>query len=244
MAAFVGFVDDVLGWKKGLSRKAKILSTLPIAIPLMAVNAGVSAMNIPLIGRTDLGLLYPIMIVPVGVIGASNAFNMIAGLNGLESSMSIIISFALFVVAVTHKAWVAANVAAVVLGASLGFYIWNKFPAKVFPGDVFTYTAGALIATMAILGNMEGPALILFTPYFLELLLYLRGKLDRVEKESWRIPNGNCLETPYRKCYSVTHIAMVLLKRFRGCATEREVVFLLNLMELLIAAGVILAYCL
>ncbi|UXD21605.1 glycosyl transferase family 4 [Ignicoccus pacificus DSM 13166] len=242
MAAFVGFVDDVLGWKKGLSHRAKVISTLPIAVPLMAVKAGVSRMKIPFIGSIDLGIAYPLVVVPVGVVGAANAFNMIAGLNGLEASMSLIINGTLAVIALTHKAWISFAVAMSVLGATLGFWIWNKYPAKVFPGDVFTYTSGALIATIAILGNMEGPALMLFIPYFIELMLYIRGKLNGVEKESWGVPRGGCLEPPYDKCYSVTHVAMKILKKVKGCATEKEVVLLINAFEAVLAIIVLYLY--
>ena len=242
MAAFVGFVDDVLGWKKGLSHKAKVISTLPIAVPLMAVKAGVSTMNIPLIGTINLGMLYPLVVVPVGIVGAANAFNMIAGLNGLEASMAIIINGTLGVIALKKNLYLASAVAWSVVGAAIGFYLLNKYPAKVFPGDVFTYTVGALIATVAILGNMEGAALILFIPYFIELALYLRGKMKGIEKESWGKPVDGCLEPPYEECYSITHVAMKVLKKIKGCAKEWEVVALINLFEILLALATLLIY--
>ncbi len=242
MAAFVGFIDDILGWKKGLSHKAKVLSTLPIAIPLMAVKAGTSVMNIPFIGPVDFGPLYSLVIVPIGVIGASNAFNILAGLNGLESSMALIIFSTLSLVAFSHGASLAASLSLVAAVSSLAFLLWNKYPAKVFPGDVFTYSAGATIATVAILGNIEGAALILYLPYFLEFALYLRGKMNGIEKECWGRPVNGCLEPLYDKIYSVTHLLMVVLKKIKGCATERDVVLLLDAIELLLAALVIYVY--
>jgi len=242
MAAFVGFIDDVLGWKKGLSHRAKVISTLPIAVPLMAVKAGVSTMVIPILGAVNLGLLYPLVVVPIGVVGAANAFNMIAGLNGLEASMAIIIHGTLGLMALKKGLWLASAIAWSVVGASLGFYLWNKYPAKVFPGDVFTYTAGALVATVAVLGNMEGAALLLFLPYFLELMLYIRGKIKGVEKESWGKPQNGCLDPPYEECYSITHIAMKILNRIKGCAREWEVVLLIDLFEVMLAVMVLLIY--
>ncbi len=242
MAAFIGFIDDVLGWKKGLSHRAKVISTIPIAVPLMAVKAGVARMHIPFIGTIDLGIFYPLIVVPAGVVGAANAFNMLAGLNGLEATMSIIIHSTLGVIALTHNSLSAAIVSLAALGSSIGFWIWNKYPAKVFPGDVFTYTAGSLVATTAVLGNMEGAALILFIPYFLELGLYIRGKLNGVEKESWGIPRNGCLEPPYDKCYSMTHVAMKILKKLKGCAREPEVVALIAAFEVLLALIALILY--
>jgi len=242
MAAFIGFVDDVLGWKKGLSHRAKVMSTIPIAIPLMAVKAGVSVMCLPLIGCMDFGLLYPLVLVPVGIVGATNAFNMIAGLNGLEAGMGSIIMATLGIIAIKKGAMAASVVASAALGAILGFLYWNKYPAKVFPGDVFTYSVGSMIASVAILGNMEGAALILFIPYFVELFLYIYGKLHKIEKESWGVPSGQCLEVPYDRPYSVTHLAMLLLKRLRGCAREQEVVALLLAIEAGLAIIVLALY--
>ena len=242
MAAFIGFVDDVLGWKRGLSHKAKVMSTLPIAVPLAAVNAGVKVMCLPIVGCINFGILYPTVIVPIGVVGATNAFNMIAGLNGLEAGMGSIIYATLGVLSLHHERFASAVLSFAALGASIGFLYWNKYPAKVFPGDVFTYAAGALIAAIAIIGNMEGAALILFIPYFVELLLYLYGKMNNVEKESWGIPKDGCLEIPYDKPYSVTHLAMLLLKKVTGCAKEWAVVALILVVEAIIAVTTLLIY--
>jgi len=242
MAAFIGFIDDVLGWKKGLSHRAKVLSTLPIAIPLMAIKAGVSVMCLPLIGCLNLGILYPLLIVPVGVVGATNAFNMIAGLNGLEAGMALIILSTLGVLAYTHGNLAALIISISAVGAALGFLKLNWYPARVFPGDVLTYSVGSVIATVAVVGNMEGPALILFLPYFLELALYLYGKKNGVEKESWGRPVGECLEVPYDKPYSVTHLAMKALKALKGCAKEKEVVELILLVEAALAVIVLYLY--
>lgn len=242
MAAFVGFIDDILGWKKGLSHKAKVLSTIPIAIPLMAVKAGTSVMNIPFIGPIDFGIFYSLVIVPIGVVGASNAFNILAGLNGLEASMAIIIFSTLAIVAFHHGAMLACALSIILTASAIAFLLWNKYPAKVFPGDVFTYSVGAMVATIAILGNLEGAALILYAPYFLEFALYVRGKLNGIEKECWGKPVNGCLEPLYDKIYSVTHLLMVVLKKIKGCATEKDVVILLDVIEIAIALVVIYIY--
>ncbi|MEM4947285.1 MAG: glycosyl transferase family 4, partial [Thermosphaera sp.] len=76
LSGILGFIDDLLGWKKGISPLARVLFTFPIALPLMAVKAGFSTIEIPVIGVADLGLIYPLLIVPLGIVGASNAFNM------------------------------------------------------------------------------------------------------------------------------------------------------------------------
>src|SRR3990172_9973260 len=75
----IGVVDDILRWKIGLKQWQKPLLTLPAALPVMAVNAGESVMILPFIGAVDFGILYPLLIIPIGITGAANGFNMLAG---------------------------------------------------------------------------------------------------------------------------------------------------------------------
>lgn len=133
----------------------RVLFTIPIALPLVAVKAGYSVIEIPLIGPLDLGLFYPLVVVPIGVVGASNAFNMLAGYNGLEALQGItILSFTcLFLL----KKGVLELIPVIlpVIASILVFYIFNKYPAKVLPGNSFTYGLGAFYASIVIYGNFE-----------------------------------------------------------------------------------------
>ncbi len=239
LAGFLGFIDDILGWKIGLKQWQKPLLTLPAAIPLMVINAGVSTMTVPLIGEVDFGILYPLLIIPVGVIGAANGFNFIAGHNSLEAGMGAIILGTLGVVVLGQGIFWLSVVCFSAVAALLGFLVFNKYPAKVFPGDSLTYTIGTLIAVVAVLGNVEKIALILFIPYFIEFLLKLRS---RFRAENFGIPDReNNLKPKYRKIYSLTHIAILLPKRiFNKKPKEYDVALLLLLFELLFVMLVLL----
>lgn len=235
--SLVGVIDDILGWKIGLKQWQKPLLTLPAAFPMIAVNAGQSEMSLPFLGNVNLGLAYPLLVVPLGIVGAANGFNMLAGYNGLEAGMGIIILGALaFVAAKVNLGWVAI-IALCMLSALLAFLKYNWYPAKVFPGDTLTYGVGALIACVAILGNMEKIAVVLFMLYFLDFLLPLRAKL---KVEAFAIPNkDNSLEMPYgngiANVYDTAHLAIFLLKKIKTRVYERDVVALILAMEFLIA---------
>ena len=244
LAGILGFVDDILGWKVGLKQWQKPLLTLPIAIPLMAISAGHSIMSIPIIGTVNFGLIYPLVIIPLGIIGAANGFNMIAGMNGLEAGMGTIILGTLgFVSYFTQSYWVSL-ICFLMTSSLIGFLLFNKYPAKIFPGDTLTYSIGALIAVVAILGNMERLALILFIPYFIEFFLKLRSKF---KAESFGKPQKDgTLKPGYKKCYSLTHITMKYLpKIIKRNAKEREVVATIIFIEIifmifgLVSTGVI-----
>ncbi len=226
----VGIVDDVLRWKIGIKQWQKPLLTVPAALPVMVVNAGQSSMQLPLLGSVDFGLLYPLIIIPIGIIGAANGFNMLAGFNGLEAGMGVIILTTLGLVSVfTGNTWVSVIAFSMVF-ALLAFLYYNWYPAKVFPGDTMTYSTGALIACVAIFGNMEKIAVFLFIPYFLDFLLPLRGGL---KVEAFGKPRkDNSLEMPYDRIYDMGHLGIYLAKKIKKKVYERDVVVLLLAMEL------------
>lgn len=238
LAGFVGFMDDMLGWKVGITRRNKILLTIPICIPLVVINSGESLMNIPVFGFVQFGILYPLVIVPIGVIGASNGYNMLAGFNGLEAGMGVIILSMLGFIScfVNGNLWLAA-IAFSAVGALLGFLIFNWCPAKVFPGDSLTYSVGALIAAVAILGNMEKIALFLFIPFILDALLSLwpelRGK-GKVEAFGRPKPDGT-LAMPYKSISDMTHVSMKVMGKLKKNVRESDVTGFLLAVEAALA---------
>lgn len=229
----IGLVDDILGWKIGLRQWQKPVLAMFAALPMMVVNAGTSEISLPLFGVIDIGILFPLLVIPIAISGTANAFNMLAGYNGLEAGMGIIILSALGYRAWTNDiGWVAVTAFCMVL-ALLAFYFFNKYPAKIFPGNSMTYPVGALIAIIAILGNLERLALFLFIPYFIEFFLKLRGMM---QKESFAIPNDDgSLSKPYDKFYGLEHVAISFITKLKKKAFENEVVSIILILEIIIA---------
>jgi len=232
ISSIVGIVDDLFGWQKGgLSARSRLFLIFFAAIPLMVINAGESSVM-----GFELGLLFPLVVIPLAIVGATTTFNFLAGYNGLEAGQGILILSALaFVAFLTGSSWLSV-VALCMVAALLAFYIFNKYPAKVFPGDVMTYAVGALIACIAILGNMEKIALFFFIPYILETVLKLRGRLKKYSFAKVREDGG--LEMPYNKIYGLEHLAIYILKKTKQGKKihEREVVFLIYGFQLIIIA--------
>ena len=144
MITFVGFVDDIIIRKSkdkssGLKQWQKPLLTLSAAVPLMVVNAGVTTMVFPFIGRLDIGLIYPLIFIPIGVVGAANMVNMLAGFNGMEVGMGIVYTMMLGLYAFVNNREAAVIVSLITLAALIAFYLYNKYPAKILPGDSLTY---------------------------------------------------------------------------------------------------------
>jgi UDP-N-acetylglucosamine--dolichyl-phosphate N-acetylglucosaminephosphotransferase len=226
--SFVGFTDDILGWKIGLNKSSRILFLIFASLPLIAINAGQA------VGGTGLEIIYPLFLIPFGLVGASATFNFLAGYNGLEAGQGAIILFALSIVTyLTGNRWLSI-IGLVMVASLVAFYIFNKYPAKVFPGDILTYSVGALIAMIAIFGNIEKIAIFFFIPYILETILKIRGKL---KKESFaKVNEDGSLEMPYSKIYGLEHLAIYILKRIKPSKKvyEKEVVYLINAFQILI----------
>lgn len=236
MASFLGFLDDILGWKRGLKVWQRIVFMAPLAIPLVVIKAGVTTIAIPFIGRIDLGVLYPLVLVPIGILGASNAYNMLAGYNGLESILGVILFTSTAIYALAKGITVSFLASVTVLGSLLAFLYYNKYPAKVFPGNSMTYGVGAYYASTVILGNYEKYGVLLFTLYFVELVLFIRGLLNGVYKENFGIPRADgSLDEPYSKVYSLTHLAIRIQRKILGKATEKGVVTVLTILQLIVA---------
>ena len=230
MVAGVGLIDDLFGWKRGgLSVKTRIILVLFAAIPLMVINAGDSN-----ILGINLGILFPLAVIPIGVLGATVSFNMIAGFNGLEASQGIIILSGLVVATyLTGNAWLSV-VALCMIASLVAFYLFNMNPAKVFPGDILTFSVGTLIASITIMGNIEKIALFFFIPYFIEIALKIRGKIEIKQKgfvQNFGVPSKDgSLKPRYNKNYSMTHLSLRILRKIKpsGKAYEQEVVYLIN----------------
>jgi len=231
--AIVGLVDDLLGWQHGgLSARFRLFLLFIASIPLIAINAGTHTMNLPFLGFINLGMLYPLILVPIGIAGATATYNFLAGFNGLEAGQGIIIlTFLSFIAYITQSAWLALIGLCMVVSLIV-FYFYNRFPAKVFPGDILTYSIGALIAIMAIFGDFEKIAVFVFIPYIIETGLKLRGKL---KKQSFGKPNEDgSLEMPYDKIYGLTHVSILILKKFKKKVYEKEVIYLIFIFQILI----------
>jgi len=234
LAGIIGIMDDILGWKIGLKQWQKPILTILAAAPIMAVNAGTRVMALPILGRIDLGIIYPLIIIPLFIMVGTNGYNMLAGYNGLETGQGIIILTTLAYFSYqTGTPWIAVVALCMVMALS-GFLLYNKFPAKIFPGDTLTYTVGALAAIIAITANLEKVFLILFIPYIIEFFLKLRGKF---KKESFaQVKEDNTLVPRYKKTYGLENAMVKLLNKLKIKTTERKVVYSLHGLQLICVA--------
>ena len=214
--------------KIGIPRWLYFFIPIPAAVPLMAVNAGVSKLTLPFIGRIDFGLAYPLVLIPLAILCCSNATNFLAGFNGLEAGMGAVLLFSVGIYAYQQGQYNAAMIALCFTFSLLAFLRYNWYPASVFPGDL-NYTIGAVFASVTVIGNMEKFAILCFTPYIFEAVL---KAMSRFKAESYGVlqPNGT-VKPRKSKVRGLTHLVMKL-----GNFTESQVSMILIGLEIVVCA--------
>ena len=154
-----GFQDDYLKIKgrenKGLSPRGKLLRQILIALipTLYAMQCYGSVITLGS-KSFDIGILYPLLSVFI-ITGASNAYNLTDGLDGLATSVGIPAFLACGTIAFLSGHTVVAIICASAIGASLGFLKFNKPKAEVFMGDTGSLALGGLLGTLAVIGRCE-----------------------------------------------------------------------------------------
>ncbi len=156
---FIGFIDDfkklVLKNTKGLSPKAKMIGLLIVAVAYTIVlvkifNIGTD-IYIPFVKEY---ITLPIWLyIPFAVIvmlATTNAINLTDGIDGLSTSVTTIILTCLTVISVLLGVKEVTAFGSILIGACLGFLLFNLHPAKVMMGDTGSLMLGGAIAGIAL----------------------------------------------------------------------------------------------
>lgn len=213
----IGIVDD----KFRLGGKVKpILLTLG-AVPILIINFYILTIcnpypYFPLIGSFTINIVY-YLIIPIAFTLTSNAMNMLDVVNGSMTGSSVIIFVVLcitstfFIFFPIHKnpagvsglfpssveqGMIGLVISSIMLGSSLILFKYNKYPAKVFTGDVGSLTIGYGITSIAILGGQEFIIVICLLPFIINAFQMLSsiGKIVEGRKIKHRptiiLPDG------------------------------------------------------
>ncbi|HFI0442627.1 TPA: phospho-N-acetylmuramoyl-pentapeptide-transferase [Streptococcus suis] len=169
----VGFLDDFLKiFKKineGLNPKQKLALQILGGLVFYFVHvraAGGGELNV--FGQIiNLGMLY-LPFVLFWLVGFSNAVNLTDGIDGL-ASISVVISLAAYsIIAFINRQFDILLVCLTMIGSLLGFFAYNRKPAKIFMGDVGSLALGGMLATISIALRVEWTLLLIGFVYVLE----------------------------------------------------------------------------
>ena len=193
--------------KRGLKQWQRPLLTLVGALPFIAINAGISTIDVPFLGSVSFGLFYPLLIIPLAVIFVSNAFNLLGGFDGIASGSALVLSGAMLLYGLLFSNYIGVLLSGVLFATILAFFLFHVYPAKIIPGDSFTFGVGAALLGIMVLSNMEAFGVIIFLPWFVEFFLHMRKRF-KVTDLGIRRADGTLASQYGKKIYSWTHLIM------------------------------------
>ncbi len=157
----LGIADDVRGVRP-LPKLA--LQTLAALIALHG-GYGFGAVTNPFSGDALSLAPFGALLTVVWIVGITNAFNLIDGLDGLAAGTGLIASVTLFLVALAEGRPDAAVMAATLAGVLTGFLRFNFSPASIFLGDAGSLLLGYLLSVLSIQSLQKGPtAVVILVP--------------------------------------------------------------------------------
>lgn len=179
-----GIIDDL----KGLRPAVKVSFQIIGAICLILSGVEISRITNPfsiINPWLDLSVL-SIPITILWIVGVTNAFNLIDGLDGLAAGIALISSCTIFIIAVLNNRYEAAVLTAILSGGLLGFLPYNFNPADIFMGDTGAQLLGFLLAAISIEGTIKSatafalavPILAFGLPIYDTLFAMIRRKMN------------------------------------------------------------------
>ncbi|WNS43827.1 phospho-N-acetylmuramoyl-pentapeptide-transferase [Paenibacillus sp. MMS20-IR301] len=174
----IGFLDDyikiVFKRSLGLTARQKLLGQLLVGIALstLLISAGHST-SISIPGTSvnfDWGVWFYYPFIVLMMMAVTNAVNFTDGVDGLLSGVSAIALAAFAVVAMQATSIAAGVCAAAMIGAVLGFLVFNAHPAKVFMGDFGSFGIGGAIGAIAIVTKTELLFVVIGGVFVIEML--------------------------------------------------------------------------
>mgnify|MGYP001089912384 CR=1 FL=1 len=180
LAGLVGMADDAIGFPWRVKSLLPVLASIPLAV----MRAGMTSIHVPFLAVIDLGVLYYVLVIPIAVTASANVVNQLAGLNGLEAGSCLVIGVSLIGCTLAAGNQFGLVLLAPYLGALLAFLWYNRYPSRVFPGDVGTLAFGATFAAFGVLCNLEQAVLICLLPHIFNSISVLIGYMRGVPPES------------------------------------------------------------
>ena len=150
MVFAVGLVDDMAG----LPAWPKLI--VQIAAALVVMQSGLLVERITIAGQTwQLGFWsWPLTLI--WIVGLTNAFNLIDGIDGLAAGVSVIAGATCAAILISRGHLAESMLLTAMVGAALGFLVYNFPPASIFLGDGGSLLFGFVLATTAITGWQKG----------------------------------------------------------------------------------------
>lgn len=201
----LGFVDDL----RGVNEYLRVLGPLLIAFMLARVLDGVR-LTIPAVGLFyGVTGWFSVLAIPI----MSNAFNMLDPVNGFLPAANVVIALSLAAVAAFKGQYDAVYLLSIHAAASLALYIYNRYPAKTFNGNVGSYFLGASVSSIAVVYDLVAYLILAALPFVANgvLIIFSSGGVKSREKieRPTSLKNGVVYQNCSSQILSLVRITVV-----------------------------------
>lgn len=149
----IGVLDDLME----LSARTKLAGQLAAAGVAVFGGVQIDFITLPFGDRVEFGF-WAIPITLLWIVGVTNAINLIDGLDGLAAGVSSIALITISAMAISMGNMLIALIGLILLGSTLGFLVYNFYPAKIFMGDTGSLFLGYMISILAVMGLFKNVA--------------------------------------------------------------------------------------
>jgi UDP-GlcNAc:undecaprenyl-phosphate GlcNAc-1-phosphate transferase len=146
-----GVFDDI----HGSSAKWKFLAQVCAGLLLYSLGGRIEALSLPLVGSTQIPAVIGLLLTVLWVVGISNAFNLIDGMDGLAAGASLFAALVMLGISFTLSNSFVTVILLVLSGALIGFLRYNFNPASIFLGDSGALFIGFTLAALSITGAQK-----------------------------------------------------------------------------------------
>ena len=156
------------------------------SLPIILLGAYEPNLDFLFFGSAKLSIIYPLLIL-VSIPVTANTINTIDVLNGVSTGFVIITSIPLLISLLLIGDSSMVLVTLILISVCLAFFIFHRYPSKVFPGDSGTLTLGAMYGAIAIVGGIELIGVFAILPAILNSFFYLSSMKDFVEHKNIKV---------------------------------------------------------
>lgn len=169
-----GILDDMID----IGRPTKLVLMYYSSYPLMQYAAQ-STVLFPYLGHIDFGLFYSQLIVPTFVLVTANLVNMHSGFNGMSSGLSLIVLVSLLIKSLMVGS--IDNIVAIIAitGATLGFHLFERYPSRIFWGNIGSLTVGSAIGVLIVMQGFIVSGFIMLIPHTINFLMYVYWRIKK-----------------------------------------------------------------
>lgn len=174
-------IDDLID----IGKKSKIIIPFFLALPIGLLNTDTTLSL--LFFEIELGPIYPLLLSPLYLMVVANLENMHSGFNGLESGLASILFLTILAKIIIEGEIGNIYFIMPILGSILAFLYFDRYPSKIFLGNIGSYTLGSALGGLIILNDIELFGVVILIPHIINFLMAVYIELIKGYKKKENI---------------------------------------------------------